>query len=105
MGLSIIIIVIVLLIVIVWVFLEAKRAKHKLLAIFLIILILFGYFSVSYVFRDKVVDYKSVSGLIQAGNVYFSWLGYAFGNVKTITANTIKMNWEGNVTSGLKPKK
>jgi hypothetical protein len=105
MGVSFIILIIVIVIIAIWFFLEVKRAKHKALAVFLVVLILFGYLSISYVFKDKVVDCKSVSGVMQAGQIYFSWLGYAFGNLQTATSNAIKMNWEGNATAELKPKK
>ena len=103
--LSVIILLIILLIIIVWIFVEAKRAKHKFIAVILIILIIFSYLSISYVFKNKVVDYKTVSGLMSAGKIYFSWLGYAFGNVKMATSNAIKMNWQGNSTSSMKSKK
>jgi hypothetical protein len=100
MGFGVTLFVIVGLIAVIWLLIEVKRMRHKVFAIFLISLILLTYFSFLTVFKDSGVDYKSVDGLINAGGLYFSWLGSIFGNVRTITTNAIKMNWETNSTSG-----
>ena len=75
------------------------RLKHKLFAIFLIALILFLYISTSLVFREEDIDFKSVSGVMDATKIYFSWLGSAFGNMKTITTYAVKMDWRSNETT------
>lgn len=95
---TVIIVLVVLAILAIWMIGEFKRTKHKFVSFFIIILIVFTVFTVIYVFKDQPVDYKSVSGLFSAGKVYFSWLGSAFGNVKMITSNAIKMDWKGNQT-------
>lgn len=88
--------VVVALILVIWIFIEIKRMRHKLFAIFLIALILFTYISFSVVLRGKNIDYTSVSGWTTAGKLYFSWLGNAFENFKTLTSSAVKMDWEGN---------
>ena len=93
-GLALIIISI--LIIGIWVLVELRRMKHKLWAIFLICLVLFSYISFSLVLKGQDIDYKSVGGLIQAGKIYFSWLGGVFGNVKTITGSAVDMDWGVN---------
>ena len=80
----------------IWILIEIKRMKHKLFAIFLIVLILFVYVSMMVVFKGKELNYKSIGGLQEASTLYFSWLGSAFGNVKSITNNAIKMDWGGD---------
>ncbi|MFC1682036.1 hypothetical protein ACFL0X_00275 [Nanoarchaeota archaeon] len=90
--------VVVALIAVVYIFIEIKRLKHKLFAIFLIALILFSYISFSVVLKDKDIDYKTTSGMTEASKVYFSWLGSLFGNVKTITTNAVGMDWSSNQT-------
>ncbi|MFH1365434.1 MAG: hypothetical protein ABIH28_02535 [archaeon] len=91
--------VIVSLIVIgVWLLIELKRMRHKLFAIFLIVLIIFAYMSFSVVIKNNSVDLKTIDGLTKAGKVYFAWLGSAFGNIKAITTSAIKMDWAGNQT-------
>jgi hypothetical protein len=93
MQLNITLLSIVLVIIAIWVLLETKRFKHKMVAIFIIIVILFTYFSFSVALSGKKLDLSTVDGISQAGAVYFSWLGSVFTNVKTITANAVKMNW------------
>ena len=90
--------VIAVLIIGIWVVVEIKRMRHKIFAIFLIAVILFLYFSITTVFKEKQVDLTSVSGISDAVKVYFSWLGGAFSNLKSLTANVINMNWKGNST-------
>jgi hypothetical protein len=82
-------------IILIWILFEVKRARHKIFAMFLIALILFSYFSFTFVIKKNDVDIKSSSGMAEAGRLYFSWLGSLFGNLRTITANAIKMDWKG----------
>jgi len=86
--------VVAMLIVVIWVLIEFKRVRHKVFALFLIGLVLFLYLSVSFVFKDKDFDFRTVEGITDASGVYFSWLGSIFGNLKTITINAVKMNWD-----------
>jgi len=88
-----------ILIAFIWIFIEAKRMRHKIFALFMIFVILFLYFSILFVFSGKNVDYKTVPGLMSAGKIYFSWLGTLVHNFGIITANAINMNWKsGNQT-------
>lgn len=95
MALGVAVFILAIVIIAVYLIIELKRFRHKIFAIFLILLILFIYFSVASVFNGRDVDYKSVSGLINAFKIYWAWLVSAFGNLKTITTNAIKMNWGG----------
>lgn len=97
---GVVIAVIAVLIAMIYFIAEFRRFKHKFFAILLIALILFGYISYLYVFHDQEVDFKSVSGIVDAGKVYLSWLGsVVFDNLKTLTSNAVKMDWRGNQTS------
>lgn len=93
------ILVIAILIVSIWIIIEIKRFKHKLLAIFLVALILFTYISFVSVIKGKEIDFKSVEGLKEAGGLYLSWLGSVFSNLKTLTVNAVNMDWKANETS------
>jgi hypothetical protein len=95
-----ILILVVVLIAVIWLFIEFKRFRHKMLAVFLIVLILFTYFSFSAVIKGKNIDLKTPDGLKQAGHLYVLWLGNAFKNVKVVTSNVINMSWSVNETSG-----
>ncbi len=77
-----------------------KHLKHRLTAIFLILLLFFAYSTFSGVVKSNSIDIKTASGIFQAVKIYSSWLGLAFNNVKTITGNAIHMDWsvEGNQT-------
>ena len=86
--------IIAVLIVAIWVIIEVKRFRHKLLAIFLIVLILFTYFSFTAVIKKNNVELNSVSGLMQGSKLYLSWLGSIFVNLKTITTEAIHMDWK-----------
>ena len=81
-----------LIIAAIWIFLEVKRLKHKVIAIALIGLILFSYFSFSAVFKDGA-DFKTGKGIIDATKIYYSWLVSVFLNVKTLTANAVNLDW------------
>jgi len=98
MVIGITILIISVLIIAIWVIIEIKRLKHKLFAIFLIGLILFGYFSFTFSLRGQDIDFKTVPGMLEASKLYFSWLGSAFGNMKSITTNAVKMDWSANET-------
>jgi predicted ferric reductase len=93
-----VLILVVVLIVAIWLIIEFKRFRHKILAVFLILLILFTYFSFASVIKDKGLDLKTFDGMKQAGKLYLLWLGNAFQNVKVVTSNVIDMDWSGNDT-------
>ena len=73
-----------------------KRAKHKFVALFMIGITLFLFFSFVYVARTNDVNLRTVSGLFDGVKIYFNWLIYAFGNVKTTTGYATKLDWSGN---------
>jgi len=98
MVIGVAIIVISILVIAIWVIIEIKRLKHKLFAIFLIGLILFGYLSFTFSLRGQDIDIKTVPGILEASKLYFSWLVSAFGNMKSIATNAIKMDWNSNET-------
>ena len=98
MAIGVTIFVIATLIVAIWVVIELKRFRHKIFAIFLIVLVLLTYISMNAVFKNREVDLGSFPGIVDAGKIYFSWLGGVFSNMKTITANVIHTNWKGNLT-------
>jgi MFS superfamily sulfate permease-like transporter len=90
--------VLAVLVVSIWILIELKRFKHKIFAIFLIVLILFSYISASVIFKGEDIDFKTIPGLIKATKVYFSWIGSIFSNLKSITTNAIRMDWSVNET-------
>ncbi len=98
MGIGLSVLIVAILIIGVWVIIETKRMKHKMLAVFLIGLILFSYFSFTFVFKEADIDFQSVEGISSIANLYFSWIGTVFLNFKTLTAKAINLDWKGNET-------
>lgn len=98
MMIGITLLIVGVLIIGIWVVVELRRFRHKLLAVFLIGLILFTYFSFTSVIKGRNIDLKTLTGLITATKLYFVWLGSMFGNFKTITTSAVKMDWKGNQT-------
>lgn len=91
--------VIMISIIAIWILIEIKRLKHKVFAVFLILLILFTYISFSVVLKNQDINVKTVPGAIEAGKLYFSWMGSMLGNLKSITMYAIKKDWKGNETT------
>jgi len=104
MALGITLIVILALVAFIWIFVEVKRFRHKAVALFLIVLILFSYLSFLATIKGKDVDFRSVEGIKEAGQLYFSWLGSVFGNLKTLTSNAINMDWSANKSKSKLPE-
>ena len=99
MTLSLVIFIVVASIVAIWMLFELKHMKHKLFALVLIALILFGFFSFNAVFKGKAIKLENISDLGSLVKIYFSWLTTAFNNVKIITTQAVKMDWQGNTTA------
>ena len=94
MALGTTFIIVALLVAAVWLLIEFKRLKHKLFAIFLIGLIIFTYVGFSVSLSGKDIDFKSPSGLLEAGKLYMSWLSSIFTKFKSITTYAFKINWK-----------
>lgn len=92
---------ILVLIVLIFVVLKFKHIKHKFFLIFMILVILFLYVSLSNVLSNTEANLTSFSGIAKAGKVYYGWLVHAFGNVKSLTGNVLKMNWSVNNSTGI----
>jgi len=94
MAIGVTFFVIVVFIILIWFFSKIKRMRHKIWALFLIGLILFTYISFTVSLRDHDVKLNSVSGVIDAGKLYISWLGGVLFNIKSISAYAVKQNWK-----------
>lgn len=94
MAIGVTVLVVAVLIIAIWVIIEVKRFRHKLFAIFLIILILFTYLSFTAVLKGKDLNLASFSGIKEAGKLYVTWLGSIFGNLKSITTHAIDLDWK-----------
>jgi len=85
--------IVIILVILAFVFLRMSHARRRTTLILLIVFLVFVYFTASHVFKQYDIDWKSASGLSKGAKVYFAWLGGAFGNLRTLTSNAIKMDW------------
>jgi hypothetical protein len=86
-------VVVIVLIIAVWLLFEFRKFKHKIFAVFLIVLILGTYLSFMVAIRGSDIDFTSLEGIGEAGHLYYLWLSSVFGNLKYITANAIQLDW------------
>jgi 4-amino-4-deoxy-L-arabinose transferase-like glycosyltransferase len=86
------ILIIVVFLIALWVISKIIPFKHKLLTIFLIALIILGYFSFTAAFKGQEVNLTDFKGLMEASTVYFSWIGSAFGNAQMLTSRVVANN-------------
>jgi hypothetical protein len=98
MALPSILILVVVLVVFTLLLFETKKLKHKVLLIFILGLILFGYFSFIMVFKDNPISIKNFSDLDKVINLYLSWLSHVFNNLKIISGQITKIDWGLNST-------
>ncbi len=98
MAIGITLLIIIVLVIAIYFIFEIKRVKHKFFSLFLIALLLFGFFSFNEVFKGKDITINSISDVENVAKIYFNWLGFVFNNMKILTTNAIHMNWKGNQT-------
>ncbi|MBR9706585.1 hypothetical protein GOV14_06115 [Candidatus Pacearchaeota archaeon] len=74
-------------------FMRMNHLKHRYTIIFLILLALFLYATISVVNSRNEFDLTTTKGSLNAVKVYLGWLGHGFQNLKALTGNAIKMDW------------
>jgi len=86
-------IIIIALIVLAYLCLKVYHFKHRIFFVFVILALLFFYATASKIATKYEINWKSFSGIEEGMKIYFAWLGGAFNNLRSITANAIKMDW------------
>jgi len=69
------------------------KKKQAIATQFALIVAIFLVASVGYVYVASDSQINGLKGFFDFMGVYFSWIGTFFENVRTITANAIKLNW------------
>lgn len=77
-------------------FIHFNHLKAKVLLITAIVIILFVAATFAAVVHNNPTDWKSPSSIFSIVKVYFMWVGQAFDNMRTLTANAIRMDWMPN---------
>ncbi len=93
-----VIIIFIAIVVFVFVISKIMGIKQNIFAFIIIALVLFSFLSFSLAFNGKNISIDSVAGLQEAGVIYLAWVGNAFDNVKIITTQAIKLDWQTNNT-------
>lgn len=91
--------VIGLAIVIIFILLKFKEIRHKLGFLLVVGLVLFLVLSFATIYSSNNLDLTNFAGVMKAGELYVSWLGTAFQNVKGISAYVINQDWGINLTN------
>jgi hypothetical protein len=76
-----------------------KSHQHKGIAILLIIFLLLAVFAFNATFSGREVQIRTVSDAVDAVKLYFSWFGMLFENIKLVTTQAIKIEWDTNNTT------
>lgn len=87
-------IVMVVLVILAFFVLRIRHFKNKIFFFIIVLVALFIFITVSSVVTNYSVDLKSVDGIERGFKIYFSWLGGAFDNFKSITGSAVKMDWK-----------
>ena len=91
-------IIVALVIVLAFVVFKFKEMRHRFGLITIIVILLLATFSFSVVSSKNNVDLSTFDGLVTAGKIYFSWIGGAFSNLKSISGFAVKQDWSANST-------
>lgn len=72
---------------------KLNHLRHRFFIIFLIILALFLYTTMSLVNTQNNLDFTTAKGLSDAGKIYTGWLANGFSNLRAITGSAVSMDW------------
>lgn len=67
--------------------------KQRFILVLILAILLFGYITFAAASHNKTINLKTAPGIYNAAKIYFAWFGQVGGNLKTLTASAIKMDW------------
>lgn len=82
-----------ILVVVLFLIIKFREGKHKFSFVIILLVLLFLGISFWNVYSVHKLNLTTFDGTVNAGKVYFSWLGGLFSNTKAITTYAIKQNW------------
>ena len=92
------IVIVIVIIFVIFILVKMRYVKHKLGWLIMLGIILVLYIGFLASTGGKDINYNSWDGTQTAIKLYLSWMSHNIDNLKTITANTIKLDWNPNVT-------
>jgi len=91
--------VILIAVIVITILLKFKELRHKIGFLTVVALVLFLVLSFATLYSAHDLDLTSFQGLLKAGELYVSWLGQAFHNVKGISAYVVNQDWGLNLVN------
>lgn len=89
--------IIAALVVFVIIIFKYKEIRHKIGLMAVILMLLFLVASFGQIYATHDLDLTSFDGLVDAGKIYFSWLGAAARNIVHLGGYAIKQDWSVDV--------
>ncbi len=88
--------VVIAIITVIFLFVKLRYIKHKLSWIVVLLLVLLFYVGFLASTAGHEIDLNSFEGTQTAIKLYFGWLATNFVNLRALTANAVKMDWNTN---------
>src|SRR3989338_7810432 len=85
--------IILLVIVLIFLFTRMSHLKYKIIIVGIIFLLITFYLAVNKNLSDQKISLFTIEGAEKAVKTYFSWIGYTFNNIKSLTGNAAKVDW------------
>ena len=85
--------IILLILVLIFLLTKLSHFKYKIMTIGIILLLITFYLAVNKNLSDQKISLFTIEGAEKAVKTYFSWIGYTFNNIKSLTGNAAKVDW------------
>lgn len=92
-------IIIVLFVVVGIIVIKMANLKHRVWIFLLILFALFLYSTMAIVTSKNNIQLNSAEGVIDGIKVYSGWLANSFQNLKVLTGNAFKLDWQSTNAS------
>ena len=79
--------------------LHLRHFKHKIVSIFVVLIVLFFISTLYYVSYKNHLDLTTVNGFSNGMGIYAGWLVNGFQNIRTVTGYAVGMDWRSTNSS------
>ena len=91
--------IIAVLVLVLIILMRFKEVRHKLGLVVISIFILFLVITFAQIYSAHDLELNSFDGVVNAGKIYFSWLGQAVKNVVRVSGYAVKQEWGFNISN------
>lgn len=81
------------------IFFKFKEFRHRFGLIIGVVLLIFLIVTMGTLYATQKLDLSNTAGIVQAGKLYFNWLGTAGKNLIKVGGYVIKQDWSFNYTN------